>query len=41
MQGKFLQRDYSMRFVKDWNEIEEQYGTTRYVNEGMPESRPA
>jgi len=34
MQGKFLQRDYSMRFVKDWNEIEEQYGTTRYVNEG-------
>lgn len=34
MQGKFLQRDYSMRFVKDWNEIEEQYGTIRYVNEG-------
>ena len=35
MQSKFLQRDYSMRFVKDWNEIEEQYGTTRYVNEGF------
>lgn len=34
MQGKFLQRDYSIRFVKDWDEIEAQYGTTRYVNEG-------
>jgi len=30
LQGKFRDRDYFIRFVKDWNEIEEQYGTILY-----------
>jgi len=30
LQGKFMDRDYFIRFVKDWNEIEEQYGTILY-----------
>ena len=30
LQGKFMERDYFIRFVKDWNEIEEQYGTILY-----------
>jgi hypothetical protein len=30
LQGKFMGRDYFIRFVKDWNEIEEQYGTILY-----------
>jgi len=30
LQGKFVDRDYFIRFVKDWNEIEEQYGTILY-----------
>jgi len=33
-QGKFLQRDYFLRFVKDWSEVDERYGATRYVNVG-------
>jgi predicted nucleotidyltransferase len=34
MQGKFLGRDYFVRFVKDWNEVKEKYGDVRYVNVG-------
>jgi len=33
MQGKFMGRDYFIRFVKDWNEIEERYGTILYKPE--------
>jgi len=33
-QGKFLHRDYFLRFVKDWNEVDERYGTVHYVNVG-------
>ena len=34
LQGKFVGRDYFLRFVKDWNEIEEQYGKTHYTPQG-------
>jgi len=34
LQGKFLQRDYFIRFVKDWSEVDEKYGDIRYVNVG-------
>lgn len=34
MQGKFMESDYFFRFVKDWNEITEKYGTIKYSNEG-------
>jgi predicted nucleotidyltransferase len=30
LQGKFMGRDYFIRFVKDWNEIGEKYGTILY-----------
>jgi predicted nucleotidyltransferase len=30
LQGKFMGRDFFIRFVKDWNEVEEQYGTIIY-----------
>jgi predicted nucleotidyltransferase len=30
LQGKFMGRDYFIRFVKDWNEIEEKYGAILY-----------
>jgi predicted nucleotidyltransferase len=30
LQGKFMGRDYFVRFVKDWNEVEEKYGTILY-----------
>jgi len=30
LQGKFHQRDYFIRCVKEWNEITEQYGSPRY-----------
>jgi len=30
LQGKFNGRDYYIRCVKDWNEINEQYGTVHY-----------
>jgi predicted nucleotidyltransferase len=32
--GKFMGRDFFIRFVKDWNEVSEQYGTTIYKPEG-------
>jgi len=34
LQGKFMGRDYFIRFVKDWNEIDEKYGTIIYKPEG-------
>jgi predicted nucleotidyltransferase len=34
LQGKFKDRDYFMRFVKDWREIREKYGTIQYKNMG-------
>ena len=34
LQGKFMQTDYYIRFVKGWNEIEENYGDVRYKNFG-------
>jgi predicted nucleotidyltransferase len=34
LQGKFKDRDYFMRFVKDWREIREKYGTIQYRNMG-------
>lgn len=34
LQGKFKNRDYFMRFVKDWREIREEYGTIQYRNVG-------
>jgi predicted nucleotidyltransferase len=33
-QGKFMETDYFIRFVKDWNEINEQYGDVQYKNCG-------
>ena len=30
LQGRFMERDYFIRFVKDWNEVKEQYGTILY-----------
>ncbi len=30
LQGKFMGRDYFVRFVKDWNEVKEHYGTILY-----------
>jgi hypothetical protein len=32
LQGKFKEKDYFIRFVKDWNEIDEKYGETWYKN---------
>lgn len=34
MQGKFMGTDYFMRFVKDWNEVDEEYGDFQYRNMG-------
>jgi predicted nucleotidyltransferase len=39
MQGKFLGTDYFVRFVKDWNEIDECYGDVQYKNVGVAEIR--
>jgi predicted nucleotidyltransferase len=35
LQGKFLQTDYFIRFVKDWSEVDENYGDIHYVNVGQ------
>jgi predicted nucleotidyltransferase len=32
--GKFMERDFFIRFVKEWNEVSEQYGTINYKPEG-------
>jgi len=37
MQGKFLETDYFIRFVKDWKEIDEAYGDIQYKNVGVAE----
>jgi hypothetical protein len=34
LQGTFMGRDYFLRFVKDWNEVEEEYGIVRYKSVG-------
>jgi predicted nucleotidyltransferase len=34
LQGKFKGRDYFVRFVKDWSENREEYGTVKYRNVG-------
>ena len=34
LQGKFKKRDYFLRFVKDFNEVEARYGAIRYKNVG-------
>jgi predicted nucleotidyltransferase len=34
LQGKFMGRDYFIRFVKDWNEVGEKYGDVCYKNCG-------
>ena len=34
MEGKFKGTDYFVRFVKDWNEIDENYGDVQYKNLG-------
>jgi predicted nucleotidyltransferase len=34
LQGKFMERDYFIRFVKDWNEVDEKYGDVCYKNCG-------
>jgi predicted nucleotidyltransferase len=34
-QGKFMNTDYFIRFVKDWNEIDEKYGDIQYKNLGQ------
>ena len=39
LQGKFMGRDYFIRFVKDWNEVEERYGAVRYTSEGYAKIR--
>ncbi|MEM2912095.1 MAG: hypothetical protein QW146_06290 [Candidatus Bathyarchaeia archaeon] len=33
-QGKFLGREYFIRFVKDWKEVNEKYGDVKYKNSG-------
>jgi predicted nucleotidyltransferase len=33
-QGRFLDRDYFVRCVKDWREIDEQYGDLQYIPAG-------
>ena len=34
LQGTFMERDYFVRLVKDWNEVVERYGTVRYKSVG-------
>jgi predicted nucleotidyltransferase len=34
LQGKFHGRDYFIRCVKDWNEVNEKYGDVQYENVG-------
>jgi len=34
LQGKFMNHDYFIRCVKDWNEIDEQYGAVKYQQVG-------
>jgi hypothetical protein len=41
LQGKFKNRDYFMRFVKDWNEIKAEHGAIRYKNVGYAKIKAA
>jgi predicted nucleotidyltransferase len=34
LQGKFMDTDYFVRFVKDWDEVGEAYGDAQYRNVG-------
>ena len=34
-QGMFRGRDFSLRYVKDWNEVKETYGDSRYTSFGQ------
>jgi predicted nucleotidyltransferase len=34
-QGTFRDRDFSIRYLKDWEEVKEKYGTTRYRSLGQ------
>ncbi len=38
-QGKFMETDYFVRFVKDWGEIDECYGDVQYKNAGYSKIR--
>ncbi len=39
LQGKFAGTDYFIRFLKNWNEVEERYGEVRYKSEGYVKIR--
>ena len=39
IQGMFSGREYFMRFVKDWSEVREHYGSTRYKQVGYARIR--
>ena len=39
LQGKFMEKDYFIRFVKDWAEMDEKYGEIRYKNCGYAKIR--
>jgi hypothetical protein len=39
LQGTFMGRDYFIRFVKDWNEVEEEYGAIQYKSVGYAKIR--
>lgn len=39
LQGKFKNREYFMRFVKDWNETDAEYGAVCYKNVGYAKIR--
>jgi predicted nucleotidyltransferase len=41
LQGKFKARDYFIRFVKDWNEIDGKYGEICYKNVGYSKIKAA
>jgi hypothetical protein len=39
LQGEFLGRDYSMRLVRDWDEVKEEYGSVHYSSIGYAKIR--
>jgi len=39
LQGKFMQTDYFVRFVKGWNEVKERYGDVHHRNVGYARIR--
>lgn len=39
LQGEFLGRDYSIKFVKAWDEVREKYGSIRYSSIGYAKVR--